>query len=241
MPNGHTDGNDRGQQAANRVLRRGILWFAVFMLLLAVCMFGAAGQIGWTRGWVFLVTYLTLTIATLIYLWRTNPEIVVARSMPHRGAKGWDKVLFLLISASFTAMFPVAGIDDGRFHCSVVPLWLTAVGYLLLLIGMAGTAWVFRVNKFAEPRVRIQTERKQQVIDTGPYAIVRHPLYAVSFFLFAGIPLCLGSFWALVPAAVVTLVLIVRTVLEDRMLQNELDGYREYASRVRCRLVPGIW
>ena len=72
MPNGHPDGNDRGQQAANRVLRRGILWFAVFMLLLAVCMFGAAGRIGWTRGWVFLVTYLTLTIATLIYLWRNQ-------------------------------------------------------------------------------------------------------------------------------------------------------------------------
>ena len=205
MLDGRPDDNDHGQQAVKRALRQGILSLAVFMLLLAVCMFWAAGSLAWTRGWVFFIAYLVLTVATGLYLWRTNPELVVARSTYHRGTKPWDRVLFFLITVSFTAMFPVAGIDDGRFHWSQVPLWLTVIGYLLLFIGMIGNVWVFSVNKFAEPGVRIQTNRQQQVIDTGPYAIVRHPLYAVSFFLFAGIPLCLGSFWALVPAAVVTL------------------------------------
>jgi protein-S-isoprenylcysteine O-methyltransferase Ste14 len=97
------------------------------------------------------------------------------------------------------------------------------------------------VNKFAEPGVRIQTERGHKVVDTGPYAIVRHPMYLSAVILFSGIALALGSFWAVIPAAVVALVLVVRTALEDRTLQNELDGYKAYASRVRYRLIPGVW
>ena len=103
------------------------------------------------------------------------------------------------------------------------------------------STWVYSVNKFAEPGVRIQTERGHKVIETGPYAIVRHPLYLASLFLIGGIPLTLGSFWALIPVAVGTMVLLVRTALEDRMLHRELDGYKEYASRVRYRLIPGVW
>ena len=137
-------------------------------------------------------------------------------------------------------VFPLAGLDE-RFHWSLAPLWLIALGYVFLTVGMAGSVWVYSVNKFAEPGVRIQTEREHKVVDTGPYAIVRHPLYAVSFFVVAGIALALGSFWALIPVAVGSLVLVVRTVLEDRMLQNELPGYKEYASRVRYRLIPGVW
>jgi protein-S-isoprenylcysteine O-methyltransferase Ste14 len=100
---------------------------------------------------------------------------------------------------------------------------------------------VYSVNPFAEPSVRIQWDRGHRVVDTGPYAIVRHPLYAASSFLVAGMPLAMGSYWALVPVAAGALVLIVRTVLEDRVLRDELPGYRDYASRVRSRLVPGVW
>ena len=96
------------------------------------------------------------------------------------------------------------------------------------------------VNKFAEITVRIQTERGHKVVDTGPYAIVRHPFYVASFWL-AGIPLSLGSYWALIPAAITVLVVVVRTALEDRTLQSELPGYKEYAARVRYRLIPGVW
>ncbi len=89
--------------------------------------------------------------------------------------------------------------------------------------------------------VRIQTERGHQVVDTGPYAFVRHPFYVASFPLFVGMPLALGSYWALIPAAVTGIALVMRTALEDRTLQNELPGYKEYASRVRYRLIPGVW
>ncbi len=111
----------------------------------------------------------------------------------------------------------------------------------MLLAGFAGLTWAEAVNKFFEPSVRIQTDRGHRVIDTGPYAIIRHPGYAFSFALFLGIPLALGSLWGLIPAALICMMLVVRTVLEDRTLQNELPGYKQYAERVRYRLVPGVW
>jgi protein-S-isoprenylcysteine O-methyltransferase Ste14 len=241
MPDGHRNGDLREQPAARRALRRGMLGLAAYMLLLAASMVLAAGRLGWMRGWAFLAAYIALMLAATFYLWRTNPEVVVARCTFHRGAKGWDGVGLLLIIGLFMAMFPVAALDDGRFHWSLVPPWLTAAGYVLFLTGMAGMVWVFRVNKFAEQGVRIQTERGHKVIDSGAYAVVRHPLYAAAFFFCGGMPLALGSYWALIPSAIAVLVLVVRTALEDRMLQNELDGYQEYAGRVRYRLVPGMW
>ena len=193
------------------------------------------------RGWAFLGTFVVLNVAAVVYLWHTNAEIIVARAASHRGTKLWDRVLFILLNVLTLAIFPVSAMDNARFHWSVVPLWLTAVGYLLFLIAMAGIVWVLRVNKFAEPRVRIQAERQHKVVDTGPYAIVRHPFYVAAFFLFIGMPLALGSLWGLLPSALANLVLIVRTACEDRMLQKELDGYQEYARRVRYRLLPGVW
>jgi protein-S-isoprenylcysteine O-methyltransferase Ste14 len=106
---------------------------------------------------------------------------------------------------------------------------------------MAGLTWAEAVNKFFEPFVRIQTDRGHHVIDTGPYAIIRHPGYALSFPFFLGIPLALGSLWGLIPAILMSTFLVVRTILEDRTLQEELPGYEEYARRVRYRLVPGVW
>jgi protein-S-isoprenylcysteine O-methyltransferase Ste14 len=242
MSQGDQGGDVRGQQTARRALRRGMLWLGGFIVLLAVSMFLPAGQLGWIEGWVFLVVFTVMMFAAVAYLWRTHPEVVVARSSYHReGQTAAQDLIFVVVLVLFVGIFAVAALDAARFHWSSVPLWLIVVGYVLFVLGMAGNVWVMSVNKFAEPSVRIQTERSQTVIDTGPYAIVRHPLYTTAFFLLGGIPLALGSFWALVPVAIASLVIIVRTALEDRMLQNELPGYKEYARRVRYRLIPGIW
>lgn len=176
-----------------------------------------------------------------MYLWRVNPEIFVARGKIHAGTKPWDKVLLVLLLVSFLAILVVAPLDAGRFHWSSVPLWLTVLGYILLCVNFFLSVWAESVNQFAEPSVRIQTDRGHKVVDTGPYAIVRHPMYLSGLFLCAGIPLTLGSFWALIPAAVATVVLIVRTIMEDKTLQKELEGYKEYTHRVPHRLIPGIW
>lgn len=209
------------------------------IFVLGVALFVPAG-IEWWNGWIFLSVFSLQMILAALYLWRTNPAIYVARSKIHQGTMPWDKVLLVFILLSFAGMFFVAGLDQ-RFHWSLVPVWLIILGYILLTAGMVGSAWAQEFNKFAEPGVRIQTERGHKVVDTGPYAVVRHPLYVAGFILLFGIALALGSYWALIPVAVATLVIVVRTALEDRMLHEELAGYREYASRVRYRLIPGVW
>jgi protein-S-isoprenylcysteine O-methyltransferase Ste14 len=110
-----------------------------------------------------------------------------------------------------------------------------------VIAGLAGMTWATSVNKFFEPTVRIQTERSHTVIDTGPYALVRLPGYVAAILLVLGMPMSLGSYWALIPAILTCLLLGVRIVLEDKTLRNELPGYEEYAQRVRYRLVPGVW
>jgi len=232
--------NDVEERVTAAVFRRAMRSLCFFLLLMAVIMFVPAG-IGWLKGWIFLLVFLTQTVVAAVYLWHKNPAIFAARSKLQKGIKRWDKVLMACLFTSLLSVFPVAGLDDGRFHLSSVPTWLVGVGYVLFSAGFVLSAWAEAVNKFAEPGVRIQTERGHKVVDTGPYAIVRHPMYLSAFFLFFGTALALGSFWALIPAFIVALIIVVRTALEDRTLQNELTGYREYAGRVRYRLIPGIW
>jgi protein-S-isoprenylcysteine O-methyltransferase Ste14 len=224
-----------------RMILRATVSLAVTMVILAFALFLPAGDIGWIKGWVFLAVFLALMIVSSVYLWRTNPELLVARSKIHRGTKRWDKVVFFFLELSFISICWLAGFDGGRLRWSAVPLWLTCVGYVLSSVGLAVIVWAMSVNKFAEMTVRIQTDRGQTVVDTGPYAIVRHPFYIGAFFWLGGIPLSLGSYWAFIPAAITVLVIVVRTALEDRTLQSELPGYKEYAARVRYRLIPGVW
>jgi protein-S-isoprenylcysteine O-methyltransferase Ste14 len=230
----------RRSSAARRALIRCIYWLVAYMALMAISLFGPAG-LSWTRGWIFLAIYLLLAVASIYYLWRANPEILIARSALRRPSKWWDAILVPLLLVAMAAIFPIAAYDNGRAHWSQVPLPVSILGYVFFMLANAGSIWVMRVNKFAEPSVRIQTERHQQVIDVGPYAIVRHPLYTTMFFFFVGIPLALGSYWALIPAGLCVALLVVRTALEDRLLRQELAGYESYASRVNYRLVPGVW
>jgi protein-S-isoprenylcysteine O-methyltransferase Ste14 len=222
-------------------LLRAVLSLAAFNLLLGIVLFLSAGDIRWVAGWVFLAVFTVLTGPSIAYLWRVNPDIFVARSKIHEGTKAWDKVILSLLVIAFFAIFPLAALDAARFHWSTCPLWVMVVGYLMMTVGYLGSIWVYATNKFAEPSVRIQTERRQTVVTNGPYKIVRHPLYMWSFFFVLGLPLALGSYWATIPGLIMTIILVVRTALEDRTLQAELQGYKEYAKRVRYRLIPGIW
>jgi protein-S-isoprenylcysteine O-methyltransferase Ste14 len=200
-----------------------------------------AGTWKWPRGWLFLAVSVGASLLAASYLRRVNPEIIAARVNRHEGTKRWDKILLAFFFPAVMAIPFVAALDDGRFHWCYVPWWACALGYSLLLAGTAGMTWAESVNRFFEPTVRIQSDRGHHVIDTGPYALIRHPGYASALPLFIGLALALGSLWALIPSLLACGLLVVRTVLEDRMLQRELPGYEQYTRRVRHRLVPGVW
>jgi protein-S-isoprenylcysteine O-methyltransferase Ste14 len=226
------------ERTDRRRLITGIVWT---LLILVLCLFLPAGTWAWFRGWLFFGVVLAAGVVITLYLRRVNPEVIAARVNRHEGTKRWDRWLLALFLPAMVSILPVAALDDGRFHWSHVPWWACGIGYVLLLAGLAGLTWAESVNKFFEPTVRIQTDRGHTVIDTGPYALVRHPGYVAAGLLVLGLPLSLGSFWALVPAVISYLLLVVRTALEDRMLQDELPGYKEYARRVQYRLIPGVW
>jgi protein-S-isoprenylcysteine O-methyltransferase Ste14 len=230
-----------GTSVSPAQLRSTISRLAVTLAILAVLLFAPAGRITWARGWLFLLIFTVLMGAGIIYFRRANPEMFTVRSRVHPGTKRWDKVIVGLLFLAILATPPVAGLDDGRFLWSHVSWLVVSLGYFLFAAGMVLIAWAETVNPFFEPGVRIQTERGHHVIDTGPYAIIRHPGYFAAILLFAGVALSLGSWWALIPAGFASLLLVLRTVWEDRTLHAELPGYAAYAQRVRFRLVPGVW
>lgn len=200
-----------------------------------------AGTITWAPGWAFLTVLISAFGVSVLVIARFNPIIYRARSQFQPGTKSWDKAILAVILPAMVAVLPVAAIDAGRFHWSVVPVWAVISGYIGMLAGVVVTAWAQTVNPFFEPGVRIQSERHQRVIDVGPYQFVRHPGYVAALFLFFGMALSLGSFWALIPAALASALLVLRTAWEDGLLRAELPGYEDYSCRVRWRLLPGVW
>jgi protein-S-isoprenylcysteine O-methyltransferase Ste14 len=216
-------------------------YLLVTLLLFALLLFVPVGTVAWWRGWQFLLIFFGVMTAAALWLWRVNPEIYAARRRIHQGTKRWDVVLLCFLLPMMMAILPVAALDDARFHWFPLPSWAIALGYALLLAGVGIAVWAQAVNKFFEPGVRIQADRGHRVIDTGPYAIVRHPGYVGACLLLAGTALSLGSLWALIPAGLCAAVLILRTKWEDQTLQAELTGYRDYVQRVPFRWIPGLW
>jgi len=158
------------------------------------------------------------------------------------GVKSWDKVLapLMAVSVGFPLVI-VAGLDHRYGWSPVFPLWMNILGLILIAVGYAFAVWALVENRFFSSVVRIQTDRGHVVCDTGPYRIVRHPGYAGNILPLLGIVLALSSVWTLIPAAVALIIAVIRTALEDQTLQEELPGYRDYARRVRYRLIPGIY
>jgi protein-S-isoprenylcysteine O-methyltransferase Ste14 len=234
-----TSDKDRQPEGVNK--RRLVVTLLALPVYFALFMFLPAGTWAWAKGWLFIGVFLGTLAVVAFYLWRVNPEVLVARTRSHEGTKRWDKILLGFFFTAVYATVPVAALDDGRFHWLPLPWWACGVGYVLFLAGMGVVTWGEAVNKFFEVTIRIQTDRGQKVIDSGPYALVRHPGYVGGILFCAGIALCLGSVWALVPAGLASALLVLRTQWEDQTLQAELTGYKEYTQRVCYRLLPGVW
>ena len=156
--------------------------------------------------------------------------------------KAWDKILapLMAMSVSFPLVI-VAGLDHRFGWSPVFPIWLNILGLILNALGYAFADWALVENRFFSGVVRIQEDRGHTVCDSGPYRIVRHPGYAGNILPLAGTVLALSSLWTIIPAAVALIIIFIRTALEDRTLQDELPGYRDYAQRVRYRLIPWVY
>jgi len=216
---------------------------AVWFGLMGALLFAAAGDWRWPQGWAFVVIFLFGSILLSLWLMRHDPALLAARLGPlgQKGQPLWDKIFLIVFVLVWFGWLALMGLDARRWHSSDMPAWLNYAGGALVILGYLATMGVFRENSFAAPVVRLQSERAQRVIDSGPYSLVRHPMYASALLYLAGMPLLLGSWFGLLVVPLFIAGLAPRAVAEERLLQRELPGYADYMTRVRFRLIPGIW
>jgi len=232
------------KKAAQTVSPRQWLRLILAYLLIPLILFISAWDLGWWQAWVYSLLILAAGIGGRLWAEQRHPGLTAERQNIEniQNAKAWDKVLAPLMAVSISfPMVTVAGLDHRYNWSSEFPLWFNVIGFILIAFGYAFATWAVAENRFFSSVVRIQTERGHVVCDTGPYRFVRHPGYAGNILPLFGIVLALGSVWTLIPATVAAIISVIRTVLEDQTLQEELPGYRDYTQRVRYRLIPGIY
>jgi protein-S-isoprenylcysteine O-methyltransferase Ste14 len=213
----------------------------VMAIILGAILFVSAGRLNWIQGWLFLLSFTGFLACYGGWALKNDPGQLKERSRAGANTKKWDKVILRAYTQLLLSMLIVAGLDAGRFRWAPAPLALQVLGWIGAVFAGWMVFWTVSVNTFLSRTVRIQDDRGQQVVENGPYSLVRHPMYLGVIVLMLSIPLLLGSLWALIPGGVIGALFILRTALEDKMLIKELPGYSEYASRVRYRLLPGLW
>ncbi len=192
----------------------------------------------WLRAWLYLATFTALVVVETIYLSITSPTVLNARGESHIGTQSWDRTILRFHVIFMLTTLIIAGLDGGRYEWSSVPPSISVIGLALVVLGFGLASRAMAENPHFEPTVRLQSDRNHRVIVSGPYRWVRHPGYLGMMLGTVGIPLALGSFFALLPATVVVSLLTYRTLREDRFLAAELQGYRQYREVVRHRLLP---
>lgn len=218
-----------------------LLQLVMWMALMAVLILWPAGTLAYLGGWVAIGLFAFGSLAMVLWLSKHSPSLLRERmsSPVQRAQKPWDRIFLSLFMLSFCAWLAFMSWDAARTGFLAVPTWLQTMGGLSIVLEMIGVWWTFRENRFAAPVVKIQ--EGQRVIDTGPYGIVRHPMYASALFFLIGLPLLLGSWIGLALSGLFILGIGWRAVHEERTLRTELSGYEDYAARVRYRLIPLLW
>ena len=216
--------------------------YLLAMVVNGLIIFITAGRIDWLEGWLWLILLSLYIGITTLFGAHKDPELVLERSLSGK-RKGllWDRIIVNIHNVLFLGLYVVAGLDAGRFGWSQVSWTVKGFAIFVLLIGIGINIWAMLTNPFLSAVVRIQSDRGHYVVTSGPYQYVRHPMYVGVLLIQISAPLILGSLWALIPAGLDILLLIIRTSLEDSTLQAELQGYQAYTQQVRYRLFPGIW
>ena len=221
-------------------------WFGLILvhLLIALVLLICGRDLGWWQGWLYSMLIVVVGIGSRVLAEKKHPGLLAERAEfgKAQNVKSWDKVLSPLMGVSMT--FPlviVAGLDHQLGWSLAFPTWLNILGFILIVIGYTFAGLALVENRFFSVVVRIQTDRGHIVCDSGPYRIVRHPGYAGNILALPGVVLALGSVWTIIPVIVALIIAVIRTVLEDKTLLEELPGYRDYVRRVRYRLIPGVF
>lgn len=240
MSTSSTVNQQQDEKASPRDWIQLTLTYVIMASVLLLC----GWDLGWWQGWLYSVLLVVIGIGSRILAERKHPGIMAERGKlgKDQNVKPWDKILAPLMAVGITfPLFIVAGLDHRFGWSPEFPLWLNLLGFVLIIIGYAFATWALVENRFFSVMMRIQMERGHVVCDSGPYRFVRHPGYAGNILALPGIALALSSIWTLIPAIVAFAITMLRTRLEDRALQAELPGYKEYVGRVRNRLIPGIY
>ncbi|WP_407169545.1 methyltransferase family protein [Bradyrhizobium sp. ORS 111] len=213
-----------------------------FVVGMGALLFASAGTMQWPGAWTYLVVSAVLGPACGLWLAKVDPGLLAERMrLTAREEQPAADKYFMLVLIALVVIWLVAMGLDRRFDGANAGVTLMLLGVVLYLVSMMLILWVFRTNSFAAPVVKVQPERDHRVISTGPYAVVRHPMYGSVMLFFIGVPLMLGTWWGLAFVPVFFLMFAVRTRIEERTLVAGLPGYADYATRVRYRLIPGLW
>lgn len=220
--------------------RRAFGGLAVVILVMALLLFIAAGTLDYWQAWTFLATYFAASLAITLYLIKNDPALLARRMSggPFAETEPTQKVIMSIASPAFIGLIVLPAIDH-RLHWSQMSAYAALAGDALMLLGWLGIFFVFKENSFSS--ATIELAENQTVISSGPYAWVRHPMYAAAMVMLLGVPIALGSWWSALTVVAILPALIWRLLDEERFLVSNLPGYADYRARVRYRLLPLIW
>ncbi len=224
----------------NDLNKRAFAGLLGLVVVMAALIFLPAWTLDYWQAWIFLTVFFLSVLAITVYLMKKDPKLLERRINAGPGAETQrsQQIIQFLAQIAFIAVIVVPAIDH-RFGWSTMPPYMSAVGDLLVALGFLVVFLVFKENTYTSAIIEVGSEQK--IISTGPYALVRHPMYIGALIMLAGVPLALGSWWGLFTIIPITLVIVWRLLDEEKFLAKNLAGYVEYQSKVRCRLLPFIW
>ncbi|MGB6063185.1 MAG: isoprenylcysteine carboxylmethyltransferase family protein [Desulfomonilaceae bacterium] len=222
--------------------RRIVVQSTIWLEFMFACLFGGAGTLAWPEACFYIFIQTSSSAAMVLWLRKRNPELLKVRMESwQRMSKPWDKAIMIFFIAGRIPLFILPGLDAIRYHWSHVALPTKILGFAVLLGSSALIFWVLKTNPYSSAAVEIQKKRGHKPVTTGLYRFVRHPMYVGAILWFISIPLALGSLTTLIPATILAALIVLRTYLEDKTLQQELEGYAAYTQTVKYRLIPRIW
>jgi len=221
-------------------IKPGLGKFLTLIILMGMGLFIPAGTIFWLEGWIYIGIMVFFFYLNVNFLSKHNPELIKERAEV-KTTEQWDKILIIIMGLVFIPWFIIPGIDAVLLKWSFVPYYVKIVGFIGIALSFVLIHLVMRENSYLARTVKIQEERGHQVITTGPYKYIRHPMYLGMICYFICHSLALGSLYSLIPGAFACVLLIIRTIFEDKMLHEQLNGYKEYASQTTHKIIPGLW